>query len=80
MHSITHTLVRVMTSTVAALVVGCSGPSVAPTPALSACQGACSHHDGINCNAGPGNRGQVLCADGWAGSSVPYTECCPAQP
>lgn len=40
------------------------------------CQGACSHHDGINCTAGPGLNGQVLCADGWAGSSVSYQSCC----
>ncbi len=34
--------------------------------------GACSGHDGVDCPAGRGNIGQVICNDGWDQSSVYY--------
>ena len=34
--------------------------------------GACSSHEGVNPAAGRGNIGQVICNDGWTGSSVYY--------
>lgn len=37
-----------------------------------ATSGACSYHGGVNCAAGPGLYGQVICNDGWTGSSVSY--------
>lgn len=37
-----------------------------------ATSGACSYHGGVDCAAGPGLIGQVICNDGWAGSSVAY--------
>lgn len=42
-------------------------------PQLSfATSGACSYHAGVNCVAGPGVYGQVVCNDGWDGSSVSF--------
>jgi hypothetical protein len=35
-------------------------------------QGACSHHDGDNCLAGPDKDGSVICNDGWRESTVAY--------
>ena len=46
-------------------------PLVVGTPVL-ANSGACSYHKGVNCAAGPGVNGQVICNDGWTGSSVSY--------
>src|ERR1700730_15701050 len=49
----------------------------------AATSGACSGHLGINCSAGPGAYGQVICNDGWHGSSVSYAsmeECQASQP
>ena len=43
-----------------------------------ATSGACSYHDGVNCNAGAASDGSVICNDGWTDSSVQYsamTEC-----
>jgi hypothetical protein len=37
-----------------------------------ATSGACSHHGGVDCSAGPGAYGQVICTDGWTRSSVSY--------
>lgn len=48
-----------------------------PTETCSDCystQGACSHHDGVDCSAGPDDDGSVICNDGWRDSSVSY-EC-----
>jgi len=39
-----------------------------------ATSGACSGHGGVDCSAGPGVEGQVICNDGWDGSSVSYAE------
>lgn len=43
-----------------------------PNPAL-ATEGACSWHDGVNCNAGPDQDGSVICNDGWRESSVRFS-------
>ena len=43
-----------------------------------ATSGACSGHGGVNCSAGASYNGNVICNDGWTGSSVSYdsmTEC-----
>ena len=48
-----------------------------------ATSGACSGHGGVNCSAGSGANGQVICNDGWDGSSVSYAsmeECQTPQP
>ena len=48
-----------------------------------ATSGACSGHGGVNCSAGAGASGQVICNDGWDGSSVSYAsmeECQTPQP
>ncbi len=37
-----------------------------------AISGACSWHDGVNCNAGPDWDGSVICNDGWRDSTVDY--------
>ncbi len=37
-----------------------------------ATSGACSSHSGVNCSAGPGLGGKVICNDGWIDSSVYY--------
>lgn len=39
-------------------------------------RGACSHHGGVNCGAGPDSDGSVICNDGWRDSSVGYSEVC----
>jgi len=40
-------------------------------PLLShAISGACSFHNGVNCNAGANLNGNVICNDGWTNSSV----------
>lgn len=36
--------------------------------------GCCSSHDGVNCSAGPQANGNVICNDGWSGSSCAYSE------
>lgn len=36
-------------------------------------QGACSHHNGVNCSAGADDDGSVICNDGWRDSSVSYS-------
>lgn len=35
--------------------------------------GACADHGGVNCSAGAQPNGDVVCADGWRGSTVPYS-------
>ena len=42
--------------------------------------GACSWHGGVDCAAGPGIYGQVICNDGWTGSSVSYSSMSECQP
>ena len=42
------------------------------THIASATSGACSDHGGVNCSAGAGDSGQVICNDGWDSSSVSY--------
>lgn len=37
-----------------------------------ASSGGCSDHAGVNCSAGAGPSGNVICNDGWGGSSVNY--------
>lgn len=37
-----------------------------------ASSGACSGHDGVNCQIGPDTDGSVICVDGWLDSSVFY--------
>ena len=39
---------------------------------VNASSGACSDHGGVNCAAGPGVNGNVVCNDGWANSTVSY--------
>lgn len=62
--------------------VGCAStakpaaPSGADQSQFANCQGACSHHGGIDCDAGPGPGDHVKCEDGFV-SSVPYDDCCP---
>lgn len=57
---------------------------IAATPhSAFATSGACSGHGGVNCAAGSGTYGQVICNDGWQGSSVSYAsmeECQSALP
>lgn len=36
--------------------------------------GCCSGHNGVNCAAGPQGNGNVICNDGWTGSSCLYSE------
>ncbi|HVM91111.1 MAG TPA: hypothetical protein VMU11_04435, partial [Verrucomicrobiae bacterium] len=38
--------------------------------------GACSSHGGVDCNQLDLVNDKVVCADGWKGSSVSYTEVC----
>lgn len=45
--------------------------SVNITHAIS---GACSYHNGVNCDAGPSYGGKVICNDGWINSSVDYRD------
>lgn len=53
---------------------------------VSATQGSCSYHGGVNCSIGPDYDGSVVCNDGWRDSSVLFSnalECrevstCPA--
>ncbi len=48
-----------------------------------ATSGACSDHGGVDCSAGPQANGDVICNDGWTGSSVSYesmVECQTYQP
>lgn len=35
--------------------------------------GCCSGHDGVNCAAGAQSNGNVICNDGWRGSSCSYS-------
>lgn len=42
------------------------------SPAL-ATSGACSSHGGVDCGAGASSDGNVICNDGWTGSSVAYS-------
>lgn len=39
-----------------------------------ATSGACSDHGGVNCSAGEGVSGQVICNDGWYESTVRYSD------
>ncbi len=39
-----------------------------------ATRGACSYHGGVNCEAGAGIYGRVVCNDGWINSSVYYSD------
>lgn len=39
---------------------------------IQATSGACSGHQGVNCNAGPDWDGSVICNDNWRDSSVSY--------
>ncbi len=43
-----------------------------PVSFAFATSGACSDHLGVNCAAGPQANGNVICNDGWLGSSVSY--------
>jgi len=48
-----------------------------------ATSGACSGHGGVDCSAGAGSTGNVICNDGWTGSSVSYysmSECAAIPP
>jgi hypothetical protein len=45
----------------------------APTT-TQATSGACSYHNGVNCNAGATIDGKVQCNDGWINSSVYYSD------
>lgn len=36
--------------------------------------GCCSGHDGVSCSAGAQSNGNVICNDGWRGSSCSYSE------
>lgn len=40
----------------------------------NATSGACSYHNGVNCNAGADWDGSVICSDGWKDSTVMYYE------
>lgn len=46
--------------------------SLAVPLSVLATSGACSYHGGVDCAAGPGIYGQVICNDGWTDSSVSY--------
>ncbi|HUD18981.1 MAG TPA: hypothetical protein VMR81_00860 [Patescibacteria group bacterium] len=37
-----------------------------------ATSGCCSGHSGVNCGVGPQGNGNVICNDGWTGSSCSY--------
>ena len=41
---------------------------------IEATSGCCSGHDGVNCSAGAQSSGNVICNDGWRGSSCSYSE------
>lgn len=41
---------------------------------IEARSGCCSGHDGVNCSAGAQSNGNVICNDGWRGSSCSYSE------
>lgn len=41
---------------------------------VSARSGCCSGHNGVNCTAGAQANGNVICNDGWTGSSCLYSE------
>lgn len=43
------------------------------TTIVYASSGACSDHGGINCSAGAGTGGSVICNDGWSNSSVLFS-------
>lgn len=43
-------------------------------PDTFAIEGACSDHNGVNCNAGMDWDGSVICNDGWKDSTVLYSE------
>ncbi len=53
------------------LLLGAGMLLAAPLMAF-ATSGACSYHGGVDCAAGPGIYGQVICNDGWTDSSVSY--------
>lgn len=38
-----------------------------------ATSGCCSGHSGVSCGAGPQSNGNVICNDGWTGSSCSYS-------
>ncbi|HLC20441.1 MAG TPA: hypothetical protein VJK72_05960, partial [Candidatus Nanoarchaeia archaeon] len=38
--------------------------------------GACSWHNGVDCNAGSDGDGSVICHDGWRDSSVGFYSVC----
>ncbi|MBU0486791.1 MAG: S-layer homology domain-containing protein [Bacteroidetes bacterium] len=40
----------------------------------SASSGACSNHDGVNCEIGPDTDGSVICNDEWKGSVIYYKD------
>ena len=41
---------------------------------IEAKSGCCSGHGGVNCSAGSQSNGNVICNDGWRGSSCSYSE------
>lgn len=41
---------------------------------VEAKSGCCSSHGGVSCSAGPQGNGNVICNDGWTGSSCAYSE------
>ncbi|KKP37269.1 hypothetical protein A2483_00190 [Candidatus Peregrinibacteria bacterium RIFOXYC2_FULL_33_13] len=43
-------------------------------PIDSFASAACSHHDGIDCEAGVDIDGSVICTDGWIDSEILYSE------
>lgn len=42
------------------------------TSTVFATSGCCSGHSGVDCAAGPQGNGNVICNDGWRGSSCSY--------
>src|SRR5690606_993845 len=42
-------------------------------PSALATSGACSGHGGVDCSSSPTLYGNVICNDGWTGSSVLYS-------
>jgi hypothetical protein len=44
-----------------------------PVKNLDAKSGCCSGHGGVNCSAGAQSNGNVICNDGWRGSSCSYS-------
>lgn len=43
-------------------------------PIVNAKSGCCSGHEGVNCGGGSQLNGNVVCNDGWKGSSCKYSE------